>query len=194
MKQIRSDRDWTVVAVMTFCAGAVVTWALTSDPTVAKHAKTIEWPAWVQAIGSVLAIVFAVLVPKWSRKAEATERQLREEAEALALATVMVREMEIFRFRIYTDLRKAEHAKPDDTIVINPKSIPQALWSNALDLPRLGAPGKNALRAIYFIHRARDYETDNKVVREDIRSYAAYARKAMGHADEALTGLREMLD
>lgn len=194
MKQGRTDRDWAVVAVMTFCAGALITWALISDPTAAKHAKDIEWPAWVQAVGSVFAIVFAVLVPKWTRKAEATDRQLKEEAEALALATLMVREMEAFRFRIYLDLMKAERAKPQDTIQINSKLIPQALWSNALDLPRLGAAGKSALRAIYFIHRARDYQTDNRVVREDIHSYAVYARKAMKHADEALTGLREMLD
>lgn len=34
MKQGRTDRDWAVVAVMTFAAGAVLTWALMSKPRV----------------------------------------------------------------------------------------------------------------------------------------------------------------
>ena len=195
MKRGRTDKDWAVVAAMTFGAGVVITWGMLSKhPPQPRPPVNIDWPAWVQAIGSVLAIVFAVLVPKWTRQAEATERQRREKAEAMALATVMVREMERFRWSVYMDLLRAEHASPEDTIEINLKAIPQALWSNALDLPRLGEPGNNALRAIYLIHRARDYAGGNKVVREDIRSYAIYLKRAMKHADNALTGLREMLD
>lgn len=81
MKQGRTDRDWAIVAVMTFCAGAVFTWALISDPSVAARSKDIEWPAWVQAVGSVMAIVVAILVPRNSDRRREQREADKEERE-----------------------------------------------------------------------------------------------------------------
>jgi hypothetical protein len=63
MKQGRTDRDWAVVAVMTFAAGAVLTWALMSKPSPKSATLALDWPAWVQAIGSIAAIIAAGLIP-----------------------------------------------------------------------------------------------------------------------------------
>lgn len=160
----------------------------------AAEAAGIDWPAWVQAIGSVIAIVFAVLVPKWTRRAEVTDRLQKEKAEALALATVMVIELESFRFNIYLELMKARRADPNGKFQVDMKAIPQSLWGNALSLPKLGHAGENTLRALYSIHRARDYVLEGKVVREDIRSYIVHLEKAEAHADAALSKLRDALD
>ena len=150
--------------------------------------------AWVQAIGSIAAIVFAVLVPKWHRDAEATARKKKEDAEALALGTVMVREMERLRYNVDLELMKTDNYTPQSRIEINMKLIPQALWSNALDLPKLGEGGERALRAIYSVHRARDYASGGVVLGNDIRSYAIYLKHASDHANAALTALRHTLD
>lgn len=150
--------------------------------------------AWVQAIGSIAAIIIAVLVPMWNRDAEVTARKKKEDAEALALATVMVREMERLRSGVDLERLKAANYTPESRIEINMKLIPQALWSNALDLPRLGDAGERALRAIYSVHRARDYASGGVVLGNDIRSYAIHLNHASEHANAALTALRHMLD
>ena len=84
MKQGRTDRDWAVVAVMAFVAGAGLAWALLSKhPPQPRPPIDIDWPAWVQAIGSILAILTAIYVPtiiernKRAEVAMANQRALR---------------------------------------------------------------------------------------------------------------------
>lgn len=84
MNQGRTDRDWAIVAVMAFIAGAVVAWAITSDRTVAKLMADIEWPAWVQAIGSIAAIAVAVYVP-WRQRQHAIDDQKRLERNKIRI-------------------------------------------------------------------------------------------------------------
>ncbi|WP_406232741.1 hypothetical protein ACI703_15755 [Isoptericola jiangsuensis] len=79
MKHGRTDRDWAIVAVMTFCAGALVTWALLSHDTYhSATAAKIDWPAWVQALGSIAAIGVAIYVP-WRQRANAMQDEARKE-------------------------------------------------------------------------------------------------------------------
>lgn len=154
-------------------------------------------PAWVQAVGSVAAIVFAVLVPRWHRAADRADRERKEALDALALAAVVMRELEDFRSRINKELWRARAAGPQSIIEIEAekKTIPQTLWDTALGLPKLGDPGAQTLKAIYSVHRARDYAgRDNTVVREDIRSYEILMKRAKVHCEKAITGVRRMLD
>lgn len=66
MKQGRTDRDWAVVAVMAFIAGAIAVWAITSKhPPQPRPPVDIDWPAWVQAVMSVVAILATAFVPRW---------------------------------------------------------------------------------------------------------------------------------
>jgi len=66
MKNGRTDRDWTVVTVMAFIAGAVLIWALLSKhPPQPRPPADIDWPAWVQAVMSVIAILATAFVPRW---------------------------------------------------------------------------------------------------------------------------------
>lgn len=156
-----------------------------------------DTPAWVQAVGSVAAIVFAVLVPRWHRAADKSDRERKEAFEALALAAIVMRELEEFRSRINKELWKARAAGPHSIIEIEAekKTIPQSLWDTALDLPKLGDPGAQTLKAIYSVHRARDYAgRDNTVVKEDIRSYEIFLKRAKEHCEKAITGVRKILD
>lgn len=163
----------------------------------AAEAAGIDWPAWVQAVGSVGAIIFAVLVPRWHRKADKLEREKRDALEAVALAAIVMRELEEFRSRVNRELSKARRAGPHSIIEIetDKKTIPQALWDTALQLPKLGATGQSTLKAMYSVHRARDYAgRDNTVVREDIRSYIVLMERAKEHCEAAITGVRQILD
>ncbi|HHA2515027.1 TPA: hypothetical protein ACOENQ_000046 [Stenotrophomonas maltophilia] len=83
MKQGRTDRDWAVVAVLTFVAGVVVTWALTSgghgpDPRPSQDSAA----DWVQAIGGILSVLVAAGVPTTLYWRDQQARRAREIARA----------------------------------------------------------------------------------------------------------------
>lgn len=84
MKKEHANRDWAVVAVMTFIAGAVIAWALTSDQATIKFTSRTEWAAWVQAIGSVAAICVAIYVP-WRQRQQAIDDQKRLERQKIRI-------------------------------------------------------------------------------------------------------------
>ncbi|MBK0052741.1 hypothetical protein [Stenotrophomonas sp. S39] len=97
MKQGRTDRDWAVVAVMTFAAGAVLTWALMSKPSPKSVGLAFDWPAWVQAIGSIAAIIAAGLIPLWHarvRRREVTQSLIELISYARFPATLMLAQFE----------------------------------------------------------------------------------------------------
>ncbi|WP_414498046.1 hypothetical protein [Stenotrophomonas maltophilia] len=51
---------------MTFLAGAFFVWALMSNnPPQQRPTDQIDWPAWVQAVMSVVAILATAFVPRW---------------------------------------------------------------------------------------------------------------------------------
>ncbi|WP_423179753.1 hypothetical protein [Stenotrophomonas sp. CASM110] len=81
MKQGRTDRDWAVVALMAFFAGAFLVWALLSKhPPQPRPPLDVDWPAWVQAIGSVVGIAVAIYVPwRQRRLARIDEEQVRKD-------------------------------------------------------------------------------------------------------------------
>ncbi|QBH01236.1 hypothetical protein [Xanthomonas oryzae] len=80
------DRDALIISGIAFGFGMLLAWALLDPPaavsasriTGSTPSKPFEWPAWVQAIGSVVAIFVAVYIPK------AMEAQKAREAEAAA--------------------------------------------------------------------------------------------------------------
>jgi len=50
----------------------------------AADAAGIDWPAWVQAVGSVLAIVAAILIALWQQTASRRELAARDHREKIA--------------------------------------------------------------------------------------------------------------
>lgn len=164
MNQGRTDRDWAIVAVMTFCAGAVFAWALTSDPSAVTRYKDIQWPAWVQAVGSVMAIVVAILVPRNSdrrreqREADKEEREnsrqsAKEQREIASQTTKAererLREIAIARSHSVNLIRELAvvsgtmsnlRSKMSDWNGSEIRRLSRAHWTNP---PRGGAPHRN---------------------------------------------------
>ncbi|WP_146010641.1 hypothetical protein [Xanthomonas arboricola] len=91
MSSTVSNRDLFIIAVIAFGFGGLFTWALIDPPTVQRLAATTnhqpsEWPAWVQAIGSVFAIAVAIAVPYWQKQKENAQRIADDFARARIVA------------------------------------------------------------------------------------------------------------
>lgn len=84
-QQNRFDRDALVISAIAFAFGGLFCWALI-DPPMAKIASEAasasvekpDLPAWVQAVGSVIAILVAVTVPLRVIREEARIRQAEQ--------------------------------------------------------------------------------------------------------------------
>ncbi|UXA66037.1 hypothetical protein [Xanthomonas prunicola] len=97
----RIDRDALIVSVIAFGFGALFAWALIDPPVALTAAPKVvgsatpqpsEWPAWVQAIMSVITLAGAVFIPRWidaQKRLDGAEqyviftKHLLEKAEAL---------------------------------------------------------------------------------------------------------------
>lgn len=87
MTQGRTDRDWAVVAVMTFLAGALLMWALLGrHPPQPRPPEDVDWPAWVQAVGSLVAIAVAIAIPLRVARYDRQQRALDSAARARTYA------------------------------------------------------------------------------------------------------------
>lgn len=74
MKPGRTDRDWAVVAVLTFMAGVVVTGGVISDKPVREWFAEINWSAWAQVVVAAVVGYAAVVVPKNIAESEKNRR------------------------------------------------------------------------------------------------------------------------
>ncbi|MFA8515760.1 hypothetical protein [Xanthomonas campestris] len=90
MSSTVSNRDLFIIAVMAFAFGGLFAWALIDPPSAQRLATSSkqpsEWPAWVQAIGSVLAIAVAIAVPYWQKSKEKAQRIADDSARARVVA------------------------------------------------------------------------------------------------------------
>lgn len=83
------NRDSIALMAMAFGYGALASWAIFSEPIQIDASAAKESAAWVQAIGSILAIGVAVAVPysihKREQQSAAVARRLRERSYMLFL-------------------------------------------------------------------------------------------------------------
>lgn len=108
MKQGRTDRDWAVVAVMTFAAGCLFVWALMSkQPSIPATLKK-ELPAWVQAIGSIAAILVAIYVPWRQRQNSINDEKAKDAAKRLIIAAALYPALGQFQTMLHNLLHFAD--------------------------------------------------------------------------------------
>lgn len=117
--------------------------------------------AWVQAVGSVLALALGLGVPYWQRQSEVKDRRIQEALLARSFGTRLLREFVKFRDRIARDLKAAESAGPGEIVKIEKNTIPQAIWDNTERLHILGLAGHHVLLAMNAVRLARK-ELDSK--------------------------------
>lgn len=153
MKQGRTDRDWAVVAGMTFLAGVVCTWALMSDHTSAKTSPTLlnDLPAWVQAIGSVVGIGVAIAIPLALSRRDERRRTLQDAAKARTYALHVLPKVELLHTRLryivrLMNDRDAEQWDIDEAQDMLRKAIALELWG--FQLHELGDAGSILQRCI----------------------------------------------
>lgn len=194
MKKGRTDRDWAVVAVMAFGAGAFFVWALMSGGLRPVHAPK-DLPAWVQAIGSIAAILVAVGVPAWQRRQELRDKRAQEALVARSFGLILLRELETMQRRIERDIDEVEKRPLDDDIMTNKDTIPQELWDKGESLHLLGPAGGHTISAIHAIHRARSacYGTGRWVYRENVPAFLRCMREAEHFCREAIAGVQASL-
>lgn len=166
MKHGRTDRDWAVVSVMTFGAGVVITWALTS-PQPSWPTLTIEqWAAWVQAIGSLVAILIAIAVPAVQHRLAAKRKNEETLDRARSLALFIRPAIETFGENLDEiwanenpdDAGAVEDADTNQSY-LGPRAqfalrIPDDLLANVSTLHELGPAASGVLRAIHCVQSA----------------------------------------
>lgn len=193
MERTKLSRDSLVVSAMCFGFGALLAWALTSQhPATSK--TSVEWPAWVQAVGSVLAIFAAIGIAMWQRQAERADRRLDNASAAKSLAVVVLREVRELRNRLLKAPNKVRvpfhesQGKPVATI-----HIPQQLWDVAPALHTLGPPSDAVTSALFHLQEARELAPGGILWGDQSVQYILHMNDAVEACDLAIEQLREAL-
>ncbi|MBB5875871.1 hypothetical protein [Xanthomonas sp. 3498] len=196
MKERPFGRDTVVLLIMAFGFGALFAWGLVTPPSGKVHVaagKPIDWPAWVQAVGSVLAICAAVLIARWQRISELLDTRDREARAALSLGAVLLTDIKRLRSNLQEAVWSVEYQHPDCGTVSS-RLVPEQLWRNVAELHRLGEPGSQLLRAVFRYQEAMDVAEIGILLPEEYPQYLEHMRAALAHCDSALEGIRGMRD
>ncbi|MRG98847.1 hypothetical protein GIY21_00910 [Xanthomonas sontii] len=194
MKEQPFGRDTVVLLVMAFGFGALFAWGLSTPSGGKAHAvasKPLDWPAWVQAVGSVLAICAAVLIARWQRVSERLDARTKEAREALSLAAVLLEDVKRFRDNLEEAVSTVEN-RPNTGVFVSLSHMPKHLWERAADLHKLGDAGSQLLRAIFRYHEAQDCADVGILLQENRVEYLEHMRAALGLCDSALEGMRDL--
>lgn len=187
-------RDAAVVSAMCFIAGAVLAWAFTSDPN-GIHNASIEWPAWFQAIGSILALVVAIVVP-WRLALQARndlrarehrdryDRELREARDrderrmdramrARSYAFVLLPHIDEAQGYLLAAKRRWDKSPFADDDIMELLTIPDGISAMLLEMHEVSDAG-NEVRAI--VQGIRD-------LRKQVAYFSSYHRNGGDHYD-----------
>lgn len=193
MKHQPFGRDTVVLLIMAFGYGALFAWGLSTPPTGKPSATPpVDWPAWVQAVGSVLAICAAVLIARWQRISERLDAQRRETLEARSLGAVLLRDIKRFRSNLERGISRLDSAGPTEGIPVNKQIVPDELWARVADIHRLGDPGSDLLRAIFHQQEARDIVERGILWPEEREAYLEQMHRALELCETTINGIRAM--
>ncbi|WP_282259612.1 hypothetical protein [Stenotrophomonas sp. PS02301] len=128
MTQGRTDRDWIIVAVMTFGAGALLSWALTTNDGAWPELTVEQGAAWVQAIGSIIAIFVAIAIPAMQRWSDKKAREKEKRSQQVITAGAIQPTIDALRRRASFLKESVEEGRTVDWLK---GSIPE----NAFDAP-----------------------------------------------------------
>lgn len=108
------------------------------------------WPAWVQAFGSIGAILAAASIARWQRRAEIAQKHEDDLANARSMAALLYKDF----------VRWKEKAAPREAynplFAVELHAIPQPIYERIRDLHVMGPASGPATKAIGFsLKRAR---------------------------------------
>ena len=196
----REPIRWINVVLMWVCIaiGFVSAYAISIYPfriLVDKDAGQI-WPAWVQAGGSIVAILVAVAVPAWQRIQQRSDAAAREDRQARSLASDLLADVSQFYDLTGYYRSDLEHAiKRGDDHLRGPLHIPKHLNSSRRDLHVLGAPGDCLLHALYFTALLNDIAQFTRgVLPEELEEAEELLDSIQDDLYDAIEGMKELLD
>lgn len=159
-----------------------------------------EQAAWLQAIGSLVLVGVAIVVPLCQRRSERRDRARRERRRARSLGTIVIRELRKLEHRLQDEIDRLAAAGDYEIVPVGGRAIPQLLWDNANELHLLGIPGDRTLQAIYEVFQAREHAfkftsqaSSLAVSPEDRIAYCKHLRAALEHIRVARDGVHELL-
>ncbi|HHA2475388.1 hypothetical protein [Stenotrophomonas maltophilia] len=195
MKQGRTDRDWAVVAVMAFAAGALLAWALLSKhPPQPRPPISIDWPAWVQAVGSVGAILAAIGIAAHERSVARAEEAKKDDLEMKSRHTRANRALERFQKVIADQL---DFARTQQTGNVHPEIHPLPLPDEVKDVERdcylMGEAGGDFLTVTNSFLEAQSLIKGDILLKKHERAFIEHLQNAQNMSNQALKKIREPL-
>lgn len=151
--------------------------------------------AWVQAVGSIVAILVAIAVPAWQRAEQRADARYADALRARSVAAVIFRAVKDLRDEIEQSFHWLEDARQrgrkQATLYV---ALPEALADRKEQLHLLGEPGSNLLRAMYYMSELADIGDGLWVYKaDDFDAYAAELQKIQKEVALALQGLRTLM-
>lgn len=158
--------------------------------------KPEVWAAWVQAIGSVVAIAVAVSIPWWQHRRERREKSHDAALMARSMATAYLRYVKEFHQNLSEGLIELGQCNPAtrQRWTLSWIVIPQQLWDDVKSMHHLGDPGGYVLRSIYNLLESRAILADGSVlVADQYSNYEQKLRDAKVQAEKALQAIHRQL-
>jgi len=152
-------------------------------------------PAWVQAVGSIAAILVAIAVPAWQRSEQRADAKYADELRARSLASVIFRPVKNFQTEIEQSFQWLEDARQrgrkQATLYV---VMPEELADRKEQLHLLGEPGSHLLRAMYYMSELADLGDGLWTYKEaHFDQYRIDLQRIQNEADLALKGLHELM-
>lgn len=94
------NRDTAVLMLMAFGFGLLMAWGLFYEPISIDKDAASQGAAWVQAVGSILAILVAVAVAAWQHRKGLKRDRRMENARALVAAALAITDVHEMAFEI----------------------------------------------------------------------------------------------
>ncbi|MRI41706.1 hypothetical protein D5301_05540 [Stenotrophomonas sp. MH181796] len=159
---------------MTFLAGAIAVWALMSKhPPQPRPPNEIDWPAWVQAVGSVAAIATAIWVPAWQRRNDRRARLEEQKIQAKVVAGAIQPFIPAYRRRASFLFEALSEKRPVDALQKVPEDafdIPETLRQFH---PSFHVLGETAELANLFVASLFWLQQGMKVIHHEVLTDAA---------------------
>ncbi|WP_155760482.1 hypothetical protein [Stenotrophomonas maltophilia] len=128
-----------------------------------------EWASWVQAIGSIAAILIAIAIPATQHYIAARSRQREALDRSRSLGLQLLPHIQAFVQRnneIWANEHPDDHVKDrgENSCLLGPKAqlaleVPAAIESEVNRLHELGPAAEGLQRAVYNIARAKELVT-----------------------------------
>lgn len=158
MKEPITGRDLFIISTICTGFGALLSWGLFYRWGSAPPSKPIDWPAWVQAIGSVLGIFSAVGIPiyinKLAEDRHDTQRLLRESSYALSFLDATEQLNGILQRANRRIARISDET--DIAAIIEDMVVPESLVARLKDMHELGNLGVQLQGAVVATLKAKE--------------------------------------